>query len=250
MCVVVVVSAAHRSMALLPLFNASSGYLRDKISSTVLTSLSVGVPMVVPPAFLSVYTEIKKEHVLVLVRDGPGGGTGVGRRLEGFTLQGVKSLQVSAIWFTLSFIDSPDVVPPLHSRQSQPSNPKPCQLGRQLRQSIPAGLVSMSVLGRPCQTPEVSGIACAEVSHHSLTVTSYVTLLLWLQDDPSTSDGDGAALMSMLEGLAAPGAAELLRSKRRAIDRLRYVLNQQATAKLDGLIAAAKGKPRAGAKQQ
>jgi hypothetical protein len=54
----------------LPLFNASSGYLRDKISSTVLTSVAVGVPMVVPPAFLKVYTEFKQEHVIVLVSEG------------------------------------------------------------------------------------------------------------------------------------------------------------------------------------
>jgi hypothetical protein len=53
--------------------------------------------------------------------------------------------------------------------------------------------------------------------------------------------------MAHLERLAA--AAELLRAKRKALERLRYVLNHQAAAKLDGLIAAAKGKPRAAAKQ-
>lgn len=67
-----VIDAARRSIALLPLFNASSGYLRDKISSTVLTSVSVGVPMVVPPTFLEVYTEFKREHVIIMVSCGLG----------------------------------------------------------------------------------------------------------------------------------------------------------------------------------
>ncbi|WIA44515.1 hypothetical protein OEZ86_007254 [Tetradesmus obliquus] len=55
-----------RSQALLPLFNASSGYLRDKISSSVLASLAAGVPLMVPRRFLEVYEAIKEEHVLLL----------------------------------------------------------------------------------------------------------------------------------------------------------------------------------------
>lgn len=55
--------------------------------------------------------------------------------------------------------------------------------------------------------------------------------------------------MSQLDRLSAPEAAELLRAKRKTLARLRYVLNHQAAAKLDGLIGAARGKPRAGAKQ-
>lgn len=75
-----------------------------------------------------------------------------------------------------------------------------------------------------------------------------------VQDLPSPTDegvdsAAGAVLMQQLERLSGPGAGELLRSKRKALERLRYVLNHQAAAKLDGLIAAAKGKPHAGAKQ-
>jgi hypothetical protein len=55
--------------------------------------------------------------------------------------------------------------------------------------------------------------------------------------------------MAQLERLAAPEAGELLAAKRKSLARLRYVLNAQAAAKLDGLIGAARGKPRAGAKQ-
>uniref|UniRef100_A0A383VH99 Uncharacterized protein n=1 Tax=Tetradesmus obliquus TaxID=3088 RepID=A0A383VH99_TETOB len=55
-----------RSQALLPLFNASSGYLRDKISSSVLASLAAGVPLMVPRRFLEVYEAFKEEHVLLL----------------------------------------------------------------------------------------------------------------------------------------------------------------------------------------
>lgn len=66
--------SAHRSLALLPLFNASSGYLSHKVSSTVLASVSVGVPMVVPPTFLAVYGEVfKQKHVITLVRGVSGG---------------------------------------------------------------------------------------------------------------------------------------------------------------------------------
>jgi hypothetical protein len=57
-----------RSQALLPLFNASSGYLHDKISSSVLASLAAGVPLMVPRRFLEVYEAFKEEHVLLLVR--------------------------------------------------------------------------------------------------------------------------------------------------------------------------------------
>jgi len=37
------------------MFNASGGYLEKKISSSLLTSVAVGLPMVVPPKFLKVY---------------------------------------------------------------------------------------------------------------------------------------------------------------------------------------------------
>lgn len=68
-CVSVLCVCVCRSLALLPLFNASSGYLSHKVSSTVLASVSVGVPMVVPPRFLAVYGEVfKQEHVITLVR--------------------------------------------------------------------------------------------------------------------------------------------------------------------------------------
>lgn len=84
-----------RSLALLPLFNATSGYLRDKISSTVLTSVAVGVPMVVPPAFLDVYTEFKREHVIVLVSEltGEPGEGGVSAGVQG--MQGPQADTVS-----------------------------------------------------------------------------------------------------------------------------------------------------------
>lgn len=73
-CVSCVCVSAHRSLALLPLFNASSGYLSHKVSSTVLASVSVGVPMVVPPTFLAVYGEVfKQKHVITLVRGVSGG---------------------------------------------------------------------------------------------------------------------------------------------------------------------------------
>jgi hypothetical protein len=49
---------------------------------------------------------------------------------------------------------------------------------------------------------------------------------------------------------AAAGSSHDLMTKRQALRRLRYVLNQQATAKLDGLMTAAVGQPHAGAKQR
>lgn len=58
---------ACRSIALLPLFNASGGYLKDKISSTVLVSVATGVPMIVPRKFLDVYEAFKEEHVIIMV---------------------------------------------------------------------------------------------------------------------------------------------------------------------------------------
>lgn len=58
-----------------------------------------------------------------------------------------------------------------------------------------------------------------------------------------------SGLMQTLATLAASESAELLRAKRKALQRLRFLFNNQAAAKLDGLIAAAKGKPRAGPKQ-
>ncbi|KAF6257071.1 hypothetical protein COO60DRAFT_1526080 [Scenedesmus sp. NREL 46B-D3] len=65
-----------RSHALLPLFNASSGYLRDKISSSVLASLAAGVPLLVPRRFLDVYTAFSEEHVVLL--DESAGGVAPG----------------------------------------------------------------------------------------------------------------------------------------------------------------------------
>ena len=49
--------------------------------------------------------------------------------------------------------------------------------------------------------------------------------------------------------MTAGGGGQELMMKRQALRRLRYVLNQQATAKLDGLMTAAVGQPRAGPKQ-
>lgn len=61
-----------RSIALLPLFNAASGYLRDKISSSVLASVATGTPLLAPPALLATYSWMAREHVLLMV--GAGGG--------------------------------------------------------------------------------------------------------------------------------------------------------------------------------
>jgi len=58
----------RRSVGLLPLFNEQSGYLKDKISSSVLASLATSTPLVVPRAFLDTYSYIKPEHVLLMVR--------------------------------------------------------------------------------------------------------------------------------------------------------------------------------------
>jgi hypothetical protein len=60
---------------MLPLFNISSRYLTDKISSSVLASLATGAPLVVPRRFLEVYTPFREEHVVLLVR-APGGRRG------------------------------------------------------------------------------------------------------------------------------------------------------------------------------
>jgi hypothetical protein len=49
------------------LFNASGGYLEKKISSSVLTSVAVGLPMIVPPKFLKVHSFLQEDHVFVLV---------------------------------------------------------------------------------------------------------------------------------------------------------------------------------------
>jgi hypothetical protein len=73
----------RRSLALLPLSNASSGYLATKISSSLLASLAGAVPLVVPRAFLQTYSAmgVREEHVVLLqvrlrrVRLG-GGGAG------------------------------------------------------------------------------------------------------------------------------------------------------------------------------
>jgi hypothetical protein len=60
-----------RSAALLPLFNAASGYTRDKISSSVLASLATGTPLLVPQGFLDTYSFLQREHVLLMVGMGP-----------------------------------------------------------------------------------------------------------------------------------------------------------------------------------
>jgi hypothetical protein len=64
-----------RSLALLPLSptttsssSSSRGWSDAGISSSVLTSLAVGVPLVVPAAFLEAYPMLKEEHVVLLVR--------------------------------------------------------------------------------------------------------------------------------------------------------------------------------------
>eukprot|EP00775_Hariotina_reticulata_P002198 gene2198-2515_t len=57
------------SRALLPLFNASGGYLEKKISSSVLTSVAVGLPMIVPAKFLKVYNFFQEDHVFVMADD-------------------------------------------------------------------------------------------------------------------------------------------------------------------------------------
>lgn len=59
-----------RSLALLPRFSATTssiGLSDAGICSSVLTSLAVGVPLVVPAAFLQAYPMLKEEHVIVLV---------------------------------------------------------------------------------------------------------------------------------------------------------------------------------------
>jgi hypothetical protein len=56
----------------------------------------------------------------------------------------------------------------------------------------------------------------------------------------------GESELEALTRLAARGAelaAELL-ARRKALGRLRFVLNHQAAAKLDGLVREAAGKPR------
>jgi hypothetical protein len=65
-----------RSIGLLPLFNEASGYLKHKISSSVLASLATSTPLIVPEEFLGTYTYIKKEHVLLMVGGYWGFGAG------------------------------------------------------------------------------------------------------------------------------------------------------------------------------
>lgn len=65
-----------RSIALLPLFNAASGYLRDKISSSVLASVATGTPLLAPPALLATYSWMAREHVLLMVGAEFSGGWG------------------------------------------------------------------------------------------------------------------------------------------------------------------------------
>jgi hypothetical protein len=55
--------------------------------------------------------------------------------------------------------------------------------------------------------------------------------------------------MPLLARLASPGAAGELAAQRVALGQLRVTLNQQATAKLEGLMAAALSRPHAGPKQ-
>jgi hypothetical protein len=59
----------HRSSAgLLPLFNAAAGYMRDKVSSSVLASLSAGAPLLAPPGLLEAHEFLSRDAVLPMVR--------------------------------------------------------------------------------------------------------------------------------------------------------------------------------------
>lgn len=55
--------------------------------------------------------------------------------------------------------------------------------------------------------------------------------------------------MSKLEWLVSPGAQGVLAAKRQALVHLRHMLDNQAAAELEGLLAAARGYPKAAAKQ-
>lgn len=70
-----------------------------------------------------------------------------------------------------------------------------------------------------------------------------MVLLSDVQDAGSSSE------VSLMASLSHPGAAADLAARRKALQQLRYVLNHQATAKLDGLMGAAIGKPHATTKQ-
>jgi hypothetical protein len=59
----------------------------------------------------------------------------------------------------------------------------------------------------------------------------------------------GRLLMSKLEWLVSPGAQGVLAAKRQALVHLRHMLDNQAAAELEGLLAAARGYPKAAAKQ-
>lgn len=59
----------------------------------------------------------------------------------------------------------------------------------------------------------------------------------------------GGDEVQAMHTLSEPSAAAALAAKRAALQELRQALNQQATAKLDGLMGAAIGKSHATTKQ-
>jgi hypothetical protein len=60
--------------------------------------------------------------------------------------------------------------------------------------------------------------------------------------------GQRNSVVTLQELQSGPDSALLLHAKRRALTRLRATLNQQASNKLDALIASAATRPRAGPK--
>lgn len=67
--------------------------------------------------------------------------------------------------------------------------------------------------------------------------------------DPADDMASGQLLMSRLEWLASPAAQGVLAAKRQALVHMRHMLDSQAAAELEGLLAAARGYPKAAAKQ-
>jgi hypothetical protein len=59
----------------------------------------------------------------------------------------------------------------------------------------------------------------------------------------------GRLLTSKLEWLGSPAAQGVLAAKRQALAHLRHMLDSQAAAELEGLLAAARGYPKSVARQ-
>ena len=59
----------------------------------------------------------------------------------------------------------------------------------------------------------------------------------------------GSNEVTTMNSLSAPTAAATLAAKRASLQQLRRVLNQQASAKLDGLLGSAIGRKHATTKQ-